>query len=238
MANQPTFFRLARRSGLCLGGLFFVALGSFFAASGTTKLLSELRYRSAGIHVRGIVTSKSIERASGRNSSTSYQVVYRFVTGQGATVEGSDRVDVDQWEELKNGDPLEVVYLPDSPRSNRSMTTTEMPLALGFAGIGTFVFLVGGVVLAAGVRAASRNARLWREGVPAEATVLAKSVSGSEYCLRYRFHDLLGREFTHYDDTLNAEEYSRWEVGNIGMIRFDPQTPDRSVWVGFRGQAP
>jgi hypothetical protein len=237
MARQPTFFRLARRSGLCLGGLFFVILGGFFAASGTAKLLSELRYRNAGIHVRGTVISKSIERASGSQSSTSYQVIYRFVTGQGTTMEGSDQVDVDQWEELKNGEAFEVVYLPDSPQSNRSMSTTEMPLALGFAGIGTFVLLVGAVVLVAGVRAASRNARLWREGVLAEATVLAKSISGSEYCLRYRYQDLLGREFTHYDDTLTAEEYARWEVGNVGMIRFDPQNPRRSVWVGTSAAA-
>jgi hypothetical protein len=237
MAKQPTFFRLARRSGLCLAGLFFVILGGVFAASGTTKLLSELRYRNAGIHVGGTVISKSIDRASGSKSSTRYQVAYRFVTGQGTTLEGSDQVDVDQWEELKNGDPFEVVYLPDAPQSNRSRTTTEMPLALGFAGIGAFVFLVGAVVLVAGVRAASRDARLWREGTLAEATVLAKSVSGTEYCLRYRFHDLLGREFTHYDDTLTAEEYARWEAGNVGMIRFDPQNPRRSVWVGTSAAA-
>lgn len=232
MANQPSFFRLARRSGLCLGGLFFVALGSFFAASGISKLLPELQYQRTGIHVRGAVVAKSIDRASGNNSSTSYRVAYRFLTRQGTTMAGSDEIDVDLWDELKGGDPLEIVYLPASPQSNRSATTTEMPLALGFAGAGSFTFLVGGIVLAAGMRAASRSARIWREGILAEATVLAKSASGRNYQLQYRYRDPAGREFTRYDDTLSAEEYARWQVGNIGMIRLDPQNPGRSVWIG------
>jgi hypothetical protein len=232
VANQPTFFSLARRSALCLAGLFFVVLGGIFAASGVAKLLPELQYQKTGINVRGAVTAKSIERASGRNSSTRYLVAYRFVTAQGMTVEGSDQIDVDQWEELKTGDLLDVVYLPASPQSNRSATTTEMPLSLGFTGIGTFTLLVGGVVLVAGARAASRKARLWREGIPAEATVLARSVSGSSRRLQYRYRDPAGREFTRYDDTLSAEEYDRWKTGDIGMIRLDPQDPGRSVWVG------
>jgi hypothetical protein len=47
----------------------------------------------------------------------------------------------------------------------------------------------------------------------------------------------MAREYTHYDDTLTAEEYTRWEVGNIGMIRFDPQNPRRSAWVGTSAAA-
>jgi len=34
------------------------------------------------------------------------------------------------------------------------------------------------------------------------------------------------------DDTITADEYTLWEVGKVGMIRYDPQDPRRSVWVG------
>jgi hypothetical protein len=156
MPIRLTFFRAAWRSGLCLVGLFFVVLGCFFAAAGIAKLLPELRYQKAGIRVRATVVDKSIERASGRKSSTSYLVAYRFATEEGTTMNGSDEVDVDRWEELKKGDPFEITYLPSSPQLNRGLATTEMPLALCFSGVGTFVFLVGAVVFVAGIRDASR----------------------------------------------------------------------------------
>jgi hypothetical protein len=232
MTSHAAFLRTARRSGLCVGGLFFLVLGGIFTAAGVVKLVPELRYRNAGIHVRGTVAEKSIERAANGKSSTSYMIDYRFETLEGRPMEGSDEVDVDLWEELKEGDSFEIVYLPGSPQSNRSSATTEMPLALGFTGVGGFVFLVGAVVFGAGVRAALWRARILREGMLADAVVLEKRVSGSDKYLRFRYRDLSGCEHMYYDDTLTAEEYSRWEVGDTGKIRFDPDNPARSVWIG------
>jgi hypothetical protein len=107
-----------------------------------------------------------------------------------------------------------------------------MPLALGFTGAGAFTLLVGGVVFFVGARKASRNLSIWRSGMTAEATVLRRYVSGSERYLQYRYRDLQGREHTYTDSSLSAEEYARWKVGDKGNIRFDPENPDRSVWVG------
>jgi hypothetical protein len=232
MEMQPGFFRLAWRSGLCASGLFFVLVGGIFAALGGTKLAAELRYQRDGVHARGTILSKSFERASGGKSSTSYRVTYRFATAQGAPVEATDEVDVDQWEELQKGDPFEIVYLPRSPRMNRGASSTEMPLALGFTGVGAFTLLVGGVVFFVGVRNASRHLRIRLNGMTAEATVLRHYVSGNERYLQYRYRDLQGREHTYTDSSLTAEEYARWKVGDKGNIRFDPENPDRSVWVG------
>ena len=108
MKAEPSFFRLAWRSGLCLSGLFFVLVGGIFTALGGTKLFAELRYQRDAVHARGTILSKSFERASGGKSQTSYLVKYRFATAQGAAVEASDEVDVDQWEELNKGDPFEI----------------------------------------------------------------------------------------------------------------------------------
>lgn len=143
---------MASRSGLLPGGLFFVVLGGIFAGAGGVRLWEELRYREAGVHVRGAVASKAVESASANRSSTRYLVTYRFATPDGAVREGTDEVDPDLWEALREGDSFEVVYLPRSPASSRAATTTRMPLAVGFTAVGVFVLLIGGGLLAAGAR--------------------------------------------------------------------------------------
>lgn len=232
MAGNRSFFRRARRSGLCLSSLFFIILGGIFTAAGITMLLPELQYQKSGVRVRATVVSKSIEKASGRQSSTRYVVAYRFAAQNGNVLEGNDEVSPDLWEELKKDDPFEVVYLPASPQSNRGAATTQTPLALGFTGIGAFVLLVGGIAAAIGVRAINRHLRIEREGILVEATVLAKFVSGSEKCIRFRYRDPAGREYTRCDDSLDAEEYARWKAGDVGHARFDPQNPGYSIWLG------
>jgi hypothetical protein len=237
MAAQPSFFRLAWRKGICATGLFFVLVGGIFAVMGGTKLAAELRYQRDGVRAQGTILSKSLERAAAGKSSTRYLVTYRFVTLQGAALEASDEVDVDLWEGLNKGEPFEIVYLPRSPGTNRGVGSTEMPLALGFTGIGAFVVLVGGIVCFAGLRQASRQVSIWHSGLTAEATVLKRYVSGSERFLQYRYLDLQGKAHEYTDSSLSAEEYASWNVGDKGNIRFDPEDPGRSVWVG-RVQSP
>lgn len=142
---------MASRSGLLPAGLFFTLLGGIFAAAGGVRLWDELRYREAGVRVRGTVVSKAIESASTNRSRTRYLVTYRFASPEGAVREGTDEVDPDRWEELRQGDSFEVAYLPRSA-SSRATTTTQMPLAIGFTAIGTFVLLIGGGLLAAAAR--------------------------------------------------------------------------------------
>lgn len=141
---------MASRSGLLAGGLFFAALGGIFAVAGGVRLWEELRYREAGVHVRGAVASKAVESASANQSRTRYLVTYRFATPDGAVREGQDEVDPDRWEALREGDSFEVVYLPRPHASSRAATTTGMPLAVGFTAIGVFVLLIGGGLLVAG----------------------------------------------------------------------------------------
>jgi hypothetical protein len=143
---------VASRSGLLPAGVFFVLLGGIFGAAGGVRLWEELRYREAGVHVQGAVLSKAVESASTNRSRTRYLVTYRFLTPEGAVREGADEVDPDRWEELRPGDPFEVVCLPRSPVSSRATTTTRMPLAVGFTAIGAFVLLIGGAMVVAGAR--------------------------------------------------------------------------------------
>ena len=143
---------MASRSGLLPAGLFFVLLGGIFAAAGGARLWKELRYREAGVQVRGTVVSKTIESVSTNRSRTRYLVTYRFTTPDGAAREGTDEVDPDRWEDLRQADPFEVVYLPHSSASSRATTSTEMPLAIGFTAAGAFVLLIAGGMLAAGAR--------------------------------------------------------------------------------------
>ncbi len=142
---------MASRSGLLPAGLFFTLLGGIFAAAGGVRLWDELRYQEAAVRIRGTIVSKAFESASANRSRTRYLVTYRFATPEGIVQEGTDEVDPDRWEELQQGDPFEVAYLPRSA-SSRATTTTQMPLAVGFTAIGTLVLLIGGGLLTAAAR--------------------------------------------------------------------------------------
>jgi hypothetical protein len=82
-----------------------------------------------------------------------FVIGYRFVTRQGAALDGRNEVGVDQWETLNLGEPVEVDNLPTSPTMTRAAATSEWPLAIGFTALGAFVALVGEAMLVGGARA-------------------------------------------------------------------------------------
>src|SRR5688500_19766929 len=99
--SARTFFWLA-------GGLFlFVGLGLLYG--GIEEATQERAYREHGQAVEALVVAKSIQRASrDGNSSTKYEIAYRFTTPEGSTLEGIDSVSVDAWERLEPGSAFRI----------------------------------------------------------------------------------------------------------------------------------
>jgi hypothetical protein len=185
-----------------------------------------------------MVLTKEINRASRRNSGASYEVNYRFMTGDGRQIEGWDEVDVHAWEALVERGPVTVEFLPGDPGTNRVAGNNDWVFPLVFGGLGLLFSVGGGLTAGVGVRSVLRQARLRQGGVPAVAVVTAVEptnvrVNGRpRWAIRYRYADPLGQERTGRSGHLTYEEANAWRPGDAGYIRYDARRPKQSVWVG------
>jgi hypothetical protein len=129
--DQPG--KMSRKTLVALGLLFFGLI--FFRLS-----CEEDYYEKGGVRVQGVVLKKTYtpgSTAKGSGSSSKRYISYRFMTKEGQTLEGKYDVLPDAWNSVKEGDPVVVEYLPDSPDTNRipgqrarSLTWTIMALVV------------------------------------------------------------------------------------------------------------
>ena len=145
---MKSLWRIARKSMLLWFGAAFLTGGLVCFLMGVSGVVKEREFRSQSRLVTGVVLRKSIQPASRQgNSSTKYEITYRFTTEDGKTIEGTDAVNVERWESLDVGSGFEIGYLPGKPQSSRAassggMETAIVAIVLGsiFAGVGGFFF--------------------------------------------------------------------------------------------------
>jgi uncharacterized protein DUF3592 len=228
--SARTFFWLA-------GGLFlFVGLGLLYG--GIQEATQERAYREEGQAVEALVVSKSIHRASrDGNSSTKYEITYRFTTTEGRTLEGIDAVTVDEWERLEPGSAFRITYLPGTPETSRAEGAGGMASAYGMMGLGSLLALVGGFFLVSSLRRLLKERRLLRHGMTAQAAVVAIEPSDfavnrvRQWNVRYRYQDHLGQRQEGTSSPLPPDQAHAVRVGDTVEVRFDSERPGESVWV-------
>jgi Protein of unknown function (DUF3592) len=106
--------------------------------------------------------------------------------------------------------------------------------------------LLGGVLVAIGVRRGRARWRVADEGLSTEATVTAVTQSRMQttagdapsWMIRYRYQDTRGQSLEGHSGDLIQEEAENWEVGDTAMIRFDGRRPGTSAWIGERSGSP
>jgi hypothetical protein len=118
--NPPSLEQPSKRSlwpflrwGFLLFGLIFLRLSC-----------EEGYYEKGGVKVQGTVLQKTYSpgtRSTGSRQGTSskHYISYRFTTKEGRTVEGRYDVLPGTWQSLKEGGPVVIEYLPNSPDTNR-----------------------------------------------------------------------------------------------------------------------
>jgi hypothetical protein len=102
--------RTTRRPWTFLGGIALF-IGLIFVG----LAVQEWRYEAGSEVVQGIVLDKAATYRTGRGSSSSWSVMYRFTTRQGQTLEGKDEVFPNRWRALEAGGPVEIEYPPPRP---------------------------------------------------------------------------------------------------------------------------
>jgi uncharacterized protein DUF3592 len=232
--NKPTFFTLAKRSFWLLFGGIWLLVGIPFFCLGSYTAWKEMQYKQKGVTTHGEVLQLTSERGS---KSTIYYVRYRF-TAEGKTCENRSRVNGSSWRTLQVHGSIDVQYLSDDPQESRVLAQQDWALAIIFPIFGGVFGGVGGFLFAKAFRRILLDHRLYRDGLPAEAQVEGVNQTNMrvnrvcQYVIRYAYRDLQGQVHHAQSYYMPPQEARAWNTGDTGMVRFDSQRPDLSVWVG------
>lgn len=220
-------------------GTIFVAAGTIGFVATVAEWRAEQRFRRDAVAVEGRVVATSLEAADSRgNSRTRYLVTYRFAGLDGASVERTEEVSVEEWEEMGEGAPIIVRFSPGDPTSARTRAddpTWVQPLVVGALAL---VALIGIVIALPYWRRAFVLVRLHRSGVRSRATIVEVAPSGvsinrvPQWHVRYEYRDSNGGRQSGTSDLLSPAEAAEWAVGAHGAIRYDRERPSDSVWLG------
>ncbi len=158
------------RGLLLFGGVLALAISG-------GELYRDWQFTRDAHAIRGTVATKNVRTASARRSGSGtrsrtqhYEVSYRF-TVDDRSFEGHDELREDKWRQLTEGGPVDVLYLPNAPSSNR--------LALSNRWVSdAIVGLIGIVLTSVGAITTIRATRRLRPAVSL-AVVLSLSTSTS-----------------------------------------------------------
>jgi hypothetical protein len=224
-------------------GAFLMVFGAIFLAIGWNVVLEERRYQREGRVADGTVLTKAIQRATRRRSSgsrteTQYTVTYRFTAPDGAVHKGTDDVAVTTWERLREMEPVQVQFVASNPLVNRVAGESSEANRYVFPGIGLVAALIGAVLSGRALRSATTKARIWSQGTSADATVAAVEETNVKvnrrpmWVVRYQYRDHSGQTHDGTSEYMEADKANTWKKGDSIRVRFDPEKPRRSVWVG------
>jgi hypothetical protein len=107
-----------------------------------------------------------------------------------------------------------------------------------FVIVGLLITAVGGTLSRKALQRIRIELHLRREGLTAQGEVLAVEETSFRYNrrvqwkIRYRYVDRMGEEHRGSSGYLEPEEAAEWKAGDVGVVRFDPRRPSRSIWIG------
>lgn len=124
------------------------------------------------------------------------------------------------------------LLLPPDPRTP-ILAILAAPMAVGLA-----FSILGGTFMSVGLRRARMEERLLQVGTIAEATIVAIERTGTRvnrrhlWRIRYVYDDQLGGAREGESGYLSAEDAQSYQIGEQAFIRYDPEQPASSMWLG------
>jgi len=235
-----------RSFGVWFGGIFLLVGLPLFVVS-IFLFYDDWRFSREARSTEGTVLTKEIrqsddstgaDRRAGRGTSRTnhYEVTYRF-TVQGETLEGRDELTQEDWERLREHGPVGVLYLPQTPSSNRLAGQRPWLMKTMFGLIGSVFTVLGGTIVVRSVRHARLEARLRQHGVSTQGTVTELRVRNlrindvQQWRLHYEYRDHQGHRHVKTFD-LPEDEAQQWKVGDVGSVLYDSAQPTEAVWLG------
>jgi len=125
-------------------------------------------------------------------------------------------------------------FLHDSPKLDAPIwAILAAPL-----GIGIVFSCLGGTFVMLGLRQLSKESHLLQVGTTTKATVVAIEATGTRvnnqtlWHVRYVYDDLIGSTHEGVSGHLSAEDAQSFRLGGKAFVRYDPQRPSSSMWLG------
>jgi hypothetical protein len=243
VSHAGSYWPLARRSfGFWFGGIFLLCGLPFFATS-IFLFYDDWRFGQEAQSTQGMVLTKEIrvshssDRDNRHNSTTKhYEVTYRFMA-DGETIEGRDELSHDEWQQLVEREPVEVLYRPQRASSNRLAAHSSWLLKTIFGLLGSVFTVLGGVFFVRAVGKARLESRLRQQGVRAQGAVTELRARNlrindvQQWRLHYEYRDFQGQRQVGTTD-IPEDEAQQWKVGDTGAVLYDPSQPAEAVWLG------
>ena len=124
------------------------------------------------------------------------------------------------------------------PRQRSTLLFLILPFGLGL----TFA-TIGGVFAGKGLLARQQEERLLASGVTTQARVVAVDRTYTRlngrylWKVRYEYTDPTGRVHEGESGYLERADAESYRVGEQAFVRYDPQQPASSIWMGRDGRA-
>jgi hypothetical protein len=236
VAQEPSFWPLARRSSDFWVGGMFLAFGLPALLAGGWELYGDVMFPRQASATEGLVLTKDIKRSGRQNRTRRYEATYRYSV-EGETFERSDKLEFDQWKQLTERGPVGVLYRASDPASGRITGPRPSVGKAFFALLGALFAGIGARFFIGAVRRARLEWRLRQGGVSAPATIVEVRDRNlvindvRQWRLRYEYRDVRGGAHCQAID-LPEDEARLWRVGDSGKVLYDPAQPHEAVWVG------
>jgi Protein of unknown function (DUF3592) len=126
-------------------------IGTLLLAVAGSNLYEERRFTSEALTASGTVVRKEVRTTTSRRRATGtrtrtqhYDVEYRFAVGD-KTFEGQGAISEDAWRQLREGDSIAVLYLPNDPAVNRPPGSNRWIPSAMLGAIGILLTTLGAV---------------------------------------------------------------------------------------------
>jgi hypothetical protein len=133
---------------------------------------------------------------------------------------------------------LGLYFLRRPPRQRSTLLFLLLPFTLGLA-----FTTVGGYFAWTGLAAKQLEERLQQVGVPTRARVVQAERTSTRlngrylWQVRYEYRDATGRVYEGVSGYLERVDAESYRAGEEAVVRYDPDQPSASVWVGRDGRA-
>jgi hypothetical protein len=155
-------YRVRVSPWIIIGGILLI-VGVSFLLIGDLELRQGRLYKTGGSIATAMVVTKSSRVEARPQSAHSQQIHYdvgsRFTSYDGATVQGSDEVDLRTWQSIRERDPIQIVYLRDQPARSRLVANDPGAAPQQFIVLGRMLAAVGALSLSYGLFSVVRTRR-------------------------------------------------------------------------------
>lgn len=224
-------------SPITVCGAVFIVVGLIIMTVGAAELVRERSLLRDGIAAPAtVIGTYASTRRDATGDHRVYQVEFSFHARNGHSWTALQDVSLPDWNRLRAGDPLLVLYDPSNPSHNVLPMARSDWLGTLLVGFAAVLIALGATTLYVGARDILAPLRLYRSGASVTGSVVDLEVVDSELLddrhptrVVYRFRDQSGAEFAGSAKTLDDAFLDVVELGSAVTVLYDRRRPARNA---------